>query len=252
MDPFARAALYARFSLNSGPSGWEPAITRCRIASRLFFEQIGGPGGHCLDVDRVLRIVRPPGDEPDSHIDDQKLVAGLRAGETWAPPALVARYGQHVRRVLIRVLGTNDSEHADVFQEVMTGAWEGIAQLNDPSALKAWLTRIAVFTARNVLRGRRRRRWISFFETVPDVEGTWAGPELQEAARAVYEIFDRIPVDERIPFALRMVDDLDLEATADACGISLATVRRRLAKAQRRFFKLARQYEALVPWLETR
>ena len=203
-------------------------------------------------MDRVLRIVRAPsGDEPVSPVDDQKLVAGLRAAEPWAPPALVTRYGTHIRRVLIRVLGTHDTEHADVFQEVMTAAWEGIGQLKDPSALKAWLTRIAVFTARNVLRSRRRRRWISFFETVPDVEAAWAGPELQEAARAVYEIFDRIPVDERIPFALRMLEDLDLEATADACGISLATVRRRLTRAQRRFFKLARQYEALGPWLET-
>ena len=207
-------------------------------------------------MDRVLRIVRAPpsgdGDLPVDAIDDQTLVAGLRAGETWATPALVERYGRHVRRILTRVLGTQDSEHADVFQEVMSGAWEGIAQLKDPGALKAWLTRIAVFTARNALRSRRRRRWISFFENVPDVEAAWAGPELQEAARAVYQIFDRIPVDERIPFALRMLDDQDLEATADACGMSLATVRRRLAKAQRRFFKLARQYEALGPWLERR
>jgi hypothetical protein len=30
--------------------------------------------------------------------------------------------------------------------------------------------------------------------------------------------------------------------------MSLATVRRRLARAERRFFKLAREYEALAPW----
>jgi hypothetical protein len=33
--------------------------------------------------------------------------------------------------------------------------------------------------------------------------------------------------------------------------MSLATVRRRLVRAERRFFKLARQYEALAPWLES-
>lgn len=205
----------------------------------------------------MLRIVRAPPDTEsdlsvDAAVDDHKLVAGLRAGETWAMPALVERYGRHVQRVLTRVLGTHDSEHADVFQEVISSAWEGIGQLKDPGALKAWLTRITVFTARNALRSRGRRRWISFFENVPEIEAGWAGPELREAARAVYQIFDRIPVDERIPFALRMLDDLDLEATADACGMSLATVRRRLARAQRRFFKLARQYEALGPWLEGR
>ena len=85
---------------------------------------------------------------------------------------------------------------------------------------------------------------------VPDRALPWAGPDLQEAARAVYRIFDRMPVDERIPFALRMLEGLDLEATAAACGMSLATVRRRLVRAERRFFKMARGQEILGPWLK--
>jgi RNA polymerase sigma-70 factor (ECF subfamily) len=203
-------------------------------------------------VSRVLRIVRsPPGVEGEVAVDDAQLVVALRAGETWAVSELVARYGSHVRRVLFRVLGTGDNEHADLFQEVITAAWENIGKLADASALKAWLTRIAVFTARNVLRGRRRRRWLSLFDEVPDVEATWAGPELREAARAVYQILDRFPLDERIPFALRMLEDLDLDATAHACGMSVATLRRRMIRANRRFFKLARQYEVLAPWLRT-
>jgi RNA polymerase sigma-70 factor (ECF subfamily) len=198
-------------------------------------------------------MVRPPGDgAPEPPADDAKLVAGLRAGEDWAASALIERYGNHVRRVLIRILGTQGEEHLDVFQEVVSGAWAGIGRLNDAHALKPWLTQIAVFTARSALRSRKRGHWLSFFEELPEVEAAWAGPELREAARAVYEIFDRFPVDERIPFALRMLEDLDLEATASACGVSVATVRRRLTRAQRRFSKLAREYEVLRPWLVAR
>ncbi|MES1205527.1 MAG: sigma-70 family RNA polymerase sigma factor [Pseudomonadota bacterium] len=203
-------------------------------------------------MDRLLRIVRPTAsDHPVAApgADDATLVAGLRAREHWAATALIERHGNHVRRLLIRVLGTHGEEHLDTFQEVMAGAWQGIGQLHDARLLKPWLTRIAVFTARSVLRSRRRRHWLSFFDEVPEVEAAWATPELREAARAVYEIFDRIPIDERIPFALRMVDDQDLDATADACGTSVATVRRRLKKAQRRFSKLAREYDALRPWV---
>jgi RNA polymerase sigma-70 factor (ECF subfamily) len=121
-----------------------------------------------------------------------------------------------------------------------------------PASLKAWLTRIAVFTARGAIRRRRRRRWLLFFADVPEQAAVWAGPELQDAAGAVYKIFARMPVDERIPYALRMLDGMDLEATAAACEMSVATVRRRLARAERRFFKLAGEYEALAPWLEGR
>jgi RNA polymerase sigma-70 factor (ECF subfamily) len=235
-------------------------------------------------VVRVLRIVPMPSPSPGSGApeakdgeagdtetrpadpraaeatdDDVQLVADLRAGAPRATTELVDRYGNHVRRVVFRVLGAEDSESADLFQEVITHAWERIDQLVDPRALKAWLTQIAVFTARKAIRRRRRRRWLSFFAEVPEpttgslatAVSSWAGPELQEAARCVYRILERIPVDERIPFSLRMLDDLDLEATARACGMSVATVRRRLVKAERRFFKMARQYEALAPWLES-
>jgi RNA polymerase sigma-70 factor, ECF subfamily len=200
----------------------------------------------------MLRIVRPSeAPEGDPAAEDCRLVAGLRAGEVWATTALVERHGNHVRRVLMRLLGSSDggAEQADIFQDVITAAWEGIDRLHDPAALRAWLTRIAVFTARKVLRTRRRRRWLAFLDEVPDVPATWAGPELREAARAVYDVLDRMPVDERIPFTLRMLEKLDLEETARACEMSLATVRRRLVRAERRFRKLARQYEALGPWL---
>ena len=222
-------------------------------------------------MDRLLRIVPSPpaapasrnGDGPDhddaddaagsKQAEDARLVARLREGAPRATVELVERHGGHVRRVLFRVLGADDSETGDLFQEVITQAWERIDQLSEPRALKAWLTQIAVFTARKAIRRRRRRRWLTFFADVPepDIEGRWAGPDMQEAARCVYRILERIPVDERIPFSLRMLEDLDLEATARACGTSLATVRRRLVKAERRFFKMARQYEALAPWLES-
>jgi RNA polymerase sigma-70 factor, ECF subfamily len=203
-------------------------------------------------VDRLLRIVpwpRPRDGSTDA--TDERLLAGLRRREGWATAALVERHGQHVRRVLIRVLG-DDPEHADLLQDVFTRAWAGIDQVASPASLKAWLTRIAVFTARGAIRRRRRRRWLLFFAEVPEQAAAWAGPELQDAAGAVYKVFARMPVDERIPYALRVLDGMDLEATAAACGMSLATVRRRLARAERRFFKLAREYEALAPWLEGR
>jgi len=203
-------------------------------------------------VDRVLRLVPspPPADGARDQADDIRLVAALKAREPGAVDALLARYGSHLRRVLTRVLGTQDTEIADVLQEVAVIAWQSIGRLSDPNALKAWLTQIAVFTARGLIRRRHRHRWLTFFEDVPERSVPWASPEMQEAARAVYQIFDRMPVDERIPFALRMLDGLELEATAAACGMSLATVRRRLVRAERRFHKMARQCDALAPWLE--
>ena len=173
---------------------------------------------------------------------------GLRGREPWAAAALVDRYGTHVRRVLFRVLGGDDADHADLAQEVLLQAWRGIGQLQQAGALKAWLTHVAVFNARGAIRRRRRRGWLAFRAELPDCPQPWATPDLQDAAGAVYRIFDRMPEDERLPFALRVLEGMSLEEAAAACDMSLATVRRRLARAERRFFKLAREYEALAPW----
>ena len=56
--------------------------------------------------------------------------------------------------------------------------------------------------------------------------------------------------DQRIPFALRYVQGLELTAVADACGVSLATVKRRLARAEGRFVIMARRHPALKEWVE--
>jgi RNA polymerase sigma-70 factor (ECF subfamily) len=204
-------------------------------------------------VERLLRISPWADEAGDGAAGCERLVAGMRAGQPWASAALVHRYRDHVRRVLMRLLGADDgAEVGELVQDVFVRAWRGVSKLEDPRALKAWLTHIAVFTARATIRRRCRRRWLTFFAEVPEPEVAWAGAEVQEAARAVYRIFERMPADERIPFALRHLEGASLDETAAACGMSLATVRRRLARAERRFQKLAREYETLTPWLEQR
>ena len=66
---------------------------------------------------------------------------------------------------------------------------------------------------------------------------------------AVYRVLGLLPTDERIAFALRVLDGMELTSVASACGVSLATVKRRLKSAQRRFVELSRREPVLVDWL---
>jgi RNA polymerase sigma-70 factor (ECF subfamily) len=202
-------------------------------------------------VEPVLRLLPSPSGRDRESTDEERLVRGLRAQEPWAAQALARQYGAHVRKVLYRVLGGSDGEAADLGQETFLRALRGIDQLEDPRALKAWLTHVAVFTARSEIRRRRRRRWVPF-AAAPEPHTSWAGPELQDAAEAVYCVLDRMPEDERLAYSLRTLMGLELDEAAAACGMSFSTLRRRLARAERRFFKLAREYEALRPWLESK
>ena len=57
--------------------------------------------------------------------------------------------------------------------------------------------------------------------------------------RAVYGVIETLPSDERLAFTLRFVSGLELSEVATACRVSLATIKRRLSRAEARFAKAA-------------
>jgi RNA polymerase sigma-70 factor (ECF subfamily) len=77
-----------------------------------------------------------------------------------------------------------------------------------------------------------------------------ASAEVSEALALTYRILNRLPPDERIAFALRHIDGMELLAIAEATSVSLATTKRRLARAQQRFVALANRSEVLREWVE--
>jgi RNA polymerase sigma-70 factor (ECF subfamily) len=185
--------------------------------------------------------------------DDAAIVDALRAGDVDAADRLFLTHGEHVQRVLARVLGP-DPDLVDLIQDVFVTALTSFSRLKDPRALRPWLTTIAVFTAR--ARIRKRARW-SFFRFLPHDElPEQAAPstpaEVSEALRSTYRVLGRMPAQERIPFALRVIDGMELTQVAEACGFSLATVKRRLSRARQRFCELAREEPALSDWLDER
>ena len=188
---------------------------------------------------------------PVGYEEDRVLVAALRRGDRAARVVLVERYEPLVERMVIGALGI-DAETADVIQDVFVAVFEGIGKLKDPSALRSWITTLAVFTARGKIRRRQRWRWISFLapEDVPEVPVFGPQGETQEAVRATYAILATLPPDERIAFSLRYVSELQLTEVAAACKVSLATIKRRLVRAEQRFVAAARDNPALRDRLE--
>ena len=204
-------------------------------------------------MNRPLKLVPPP--PPPAKVafagDDAALVHAFRRGDAGARAALYDRYADHVHRVLYRLLGF-DRDLADLHHDVFVRALGSLPNLEDPSALKGWLTMIAVHVAHTSITRRRRRSWLWFMpsEELPEVESAAASGEVLDALRATYAVLDALPVDERIAFALRFIDGMELTEVAAACETSLATIKRRLARAGARFEAGARTQPVLEGWLE--
>lgn len=173
---------------------------------------------------------------------DDALVAALRAGQPGTPAMLVDRYGGYVERLLARVVGI-DGELPDLIQDVFVRAISNLKDLRDPTVVKQWLGTLAINTAHVWIRRRRlRRRWVRFESPhdLPEPLAAVSGLEVDQMLKRTYEILDSLPADERIAFALRFIDGMDLREMAELSGVSLATVKRRIAKAEEHFLEAAR------------
>jgi RNA polymerase sigma-70 factor (ECF subfamily) len=183
--------------------------------------------------------------------DNAALVAALIRGEPGAWTELVDRFGPDVERLVAGALGV-DADLADIVQDVFVRVIERIHQLRDPGALKGWIASVAVFAARGHIRKRRRWRWIRFLAPadIPDVPATTASPENHALVHSTYKLLDTLPDNERMAFSLRFVAEMELTEVAAACGVSLATIKRRLARAEIHFVEGARRDPALNERIE--
>lgn len=183
--------------------------------------------------------------------DDAALVHAFRRGDPGARAALYDRHAAHVHRVLYRILGF-DRDLPDLHHDVFVRALQSLAKLDDPSTLKGWLTIIAVHVAQSAITRKKRRRWLWFLpsEELPKAPANAPSGEVLDALRATYAVLDTLPAEERVAFALRFVDGMELTEVAAACGTSLATIKRRLARASMMFETEARKMPVLEPWLE--
>jgi RNA polymerase sigma-70 factor, ECF subfamily len=183
-------------------------------------------------------------------LTDIALLEGLQNGERAAQAAFFDAYEPVVRRVLVRIL-RDSVDVADALQDTFVRTFRSASQVKDGLALRGWVLRVAESVALDQLRRRMRMcaRGEASTDTL-DVPVDDASLELRVAVRDTYRVLDRLPQQERFVFAMRYIDGMDLAQLADVEGVSLATIKRRLSRAEARFRTLARRQPGLAEWVD--
>jgi RNA polymerase sigma-70 factor (ECF subfamily) len=180
-------------------------------------------------------------------LDDEALVRVLRNGDCRAPRLMWHRFAPMVHRILRRTFGP-EHDIDDLAQEVFLVLFARVDTLRDPKALSAFVLSITAHTIRRELRRKAALRWLQFGD--PPL-GRVPAPNLdsREAVAHLYAILDRLRPGDRTAFVLRHFEGLDLSDVAAALDISLATAKRRLARAWERVVMLGWRDPALVDYI---
>ena len=155
------------------------------------------------------------------------------------------QYAPHVAAIGFRILGSRD-QMQDLVQDVFLKAHDWIARIDDPRALKSWLTTVTVREARLRLRLRRMRAFLHLADNhnYAGVASPAASPAERALATEIYRILDGVAVNARVAWTLRYVEGLTLPEIAQHCGCSPATVKRRVAEVHKIVLEALRDDEA--------
>jgi len=186
---------------------------------------------------------------------DVALLARLKAGERAAFEEFVAAYQGLVYELSYRLLG--DAEDArDATQETFLKVYRHVSTFRGDSGLKTWLYRIAVNQASNQRRWwrRRRRKDMVSLDIAPDdsretlgdrIASRSASPEQvtldRERERRMMVALESLKHDYRVAVVLRDVQELSYEEIAETLGLSLGTVKSRIARGREELRKRLRE-----------
>jgi RNA polymerase sigma-70 factor (ECF subfamily) len=182
-----------------------------------------------------------------ANLDDAAVAHLLLEGDPRAPRLAWHQFAPMVHRMLKRAFGP-EHEVDDLVQEVFLTLFKRVHTLREPQALKAFVIAVTAHTIRYELRRRKALRWLHFGD-LPDARAADSDLDSREAVVRLYRILDRQGASDRTVFVLRYLEGLELVDVSQALGVSLATAKRRVARAWRRVVASASRDEALIAYV---
>jgi RNA polymerase sigma factor (sigma-70 family) len=184
-----------------------------------------------------------------SKLSNQDLVLQCQAGfqpDRQAFAELLRRHQSHVDRVLYN-LAPDWDDRADLAQEVWIRVYRNIKRLQEPGKFRGWLSRIATNLFYDELRKRKRHQSPLSLDAPLNVEDGEIGWEIASddpgptEALSTHEFYGQLreaiadlPEAFRTTIVLREIEGMAYEEIAELTGVSLGTVKSRIARARQR------------------
>ena len=187
--------------------------------------------------------------------DDRSLAQRVGNGDRAAFEMLMRRHNRRLYR-LARSMLRDDAEAEDALQDAYLSAYRSIGQFRGDAALSTWLSRLVLNECLARMRRQARRDNIvridnpTSHDQLDTMSASTSDTPDQALVRAemralIERKLDELPEAFRTVFVLRCVEEMSVEETAQALGITTGAVKVRLHRARMMLQK------RLVPFLKT-
>jgi RNA polymerase sigma-70 factor (ECF subfamily) len=176
--------------------------------------------------------------------EEDAWVSRARAGDQAAFEAIFQRYERQIYSFTYRMMGDADDAY-DLTQDCFIKAYRNLEKTNGDLNVSAWLHRIASNACLDVLRRRKRIRWLPWdnekhenllpSHTMDDPELTAVTTEIQHDVQI---ILNKMTPRNRLALLLREFEGLSTEEIGEVMGMSRSAVKSVLFRAREEFRKL--------------
>jgi len=184
---------------------------------------------------------------------DEQLVENFKNGHNDAFDELVRRYQQIIFNVAYRFLG-NRQDVLDAAQDVFVKVYYALPDFEPNAKFSTWLYRITVNHCLNVLRSKKRRRWLStfsnydkdsqnqFFNISDDTHNPESNFEKSEKEEIIRKAIDSLSAPQRAAVILHRYQGLTYKEIAQVMNTSVSSVESSLHRAKKKLGQYLSRY----------
>jgi len=152
---------------------------------------------------------------------------------------IVIQFQRFVFRLAFSVVRSMEDAD-DITQEVFVKLHTHRDRIEKPEAIKSWLARTAVSTARDRLRWMKVRKWLTSTSVDADeISGNFNSPDELTAAKERQDIVDKwtsanLSPKERVVFQMHYGEEMTTAEISDSLKMNQNTVKTHLHRAQKK------------------
>ena len=173
---------------------------------------------------------------------EQELISRIILGDELAFKELVMTKQTLVYNTVLGLLqNTEDAE--DVTQEVFIKVFESIHQFKGEAALSTWIYRVAVTTALEFIRSKKRNKRFGFMQPlfggedetpveIPDFYHPGVSLDNKEKSAMLFTSIKKLPDNQQVAFVLNKLEGLSYKEIAEIMHTTVSAVESLLHRAK--------------------
>ena len=172
---------------------------------------------------------------------ETELIEQLKRKDETAFKEIVEQWKDMVYNTLLGIV-QNETEAEDLSQDVFIKVFENISSFKGEAKFSTWLYRIAMTTALDHLRSKKRKKRFGFIfsmsgnendetKQIPDFHHPGVNLDNKERAKVLFKAISKLPENQKVAYTLHKLEGMSYRDISDIMKTTVSAVESLMSRA---------------------